>query len=161
MLKEIYLWISIDLSLSLFVYVPIFFLPIPCCAPTSLYTCVDHSMWHIVLSSLLFRLICLFEDRHPFMSPYILVSLAPLTGGSIQLMWHKCLWITVCKREGADTGELTLEGRGGEGIRKIILMPMTFISSNDIKISLRLTVWSNRFTTNHMCLVKQKLILIR
>lgn len=46
----------------------------------------------------------------------------------------------MCEGEEADTQELTLEGWSEKETRKMILVPMTFLSSNDIKISLLLTV---------------------
>lgn len=62
-------------------------------------------------------------------------------GTSVQLTLHKSLWvIIVCEGEEADTQELTLEGWSEKETRKMILVPMTFLSSNDIKISLLLTV---------------------
>ena len=63
--------------------------------------------------------------------------------------------------EKGSTLEPTLEGKSEKETRKVILVPMTFTLSNDINISLSLTVTSNRLITSYMCLLKFKLILIR
>ena len=92
----------------------------------------------------------------PCLSTSILKSPIPLTSPSVRLVLPK-------SRE-VDALESNLEGRN-EGhfweTRKTILMPIAFVSSNNIKMALSLTDLSNRLANSHKWLFKFTLMLIK
>ena len=95
----------------------------------------------------------------PYLSTSILKSPIPLTSSTVQLVLPKSFG----NRE-VDVLEPNLEGRN-EGhfwkTRKIIVMPITFVSSNNIKMALSLTDLSNSLATSHKWLFKFTLMLIK
>ena len=95
----------------------------------------------------------------PCLSTSILKSPIPLTSPRVQLVLP-----TVFGNTEVNALEPDLEGRN-EGnfweTKKMILMPMTFVSSNNIKMALSLTDLSNRLATSHKWLFKFTLMIIK